>query len=383
MKIQVRRIDKPELGEWDDYVKSHPAGSIYHLSGWSKIVEQTYGHETFCLAALEENGPGRATRYSKTRQTVSPQLDQSGGLKIVGVLSLVRLKHPIFGHSLISLPFLDFSGILADSREVAAALILDAIRLGQKLNVSEIELRNIEAREWDLATEETRFPQKSCVRTQSNKVRMVLNLPESADVLMKSFKSKLRSQIRKPQKEHLFAKVGGLDLLDDFYHVFAANMRDLGSPVHSKRFIENTLATFPENTRSVVVYKGKSPLASSLIAGFKSTLENPWASSLRQFARLSPNMLLYWTMLEYACNNGYRQFDFGRSSPDEGTYKFKEQWGAKPAPLYWQYISLNGKTSGNSISDDTRFQLASEIWKRLPVSLTKVIGPTIRKHIGL
>jgi serine/alanine adding enzyme len=160
-------------------------------------------------------------------------------------------------------------------------------------------------------------------------------------------------------------------------------MRDLGSPVHSKRLIENTLKVFPEYTKSVVVYKGKLPLACSLIAGFKNTIENPWASSQRQFARYSPNMLLYWKMLEYACDHGYRQFDFGRSSPDEGTYKFKKQWGAKPMPLYWQYIMLKSKVTENTLFEGARFQLASKIWKRLPVALTKVIGPSIRKHISL
>jgi hypothetical protein len=153
--------------------------------------------------------------------------------------------------------------------------------------------------------------------------------------------------------------------------------------VHSKLFIENTLKIFSEYTRLVVVYKGKRPVACSLIVGFKKNLENPWASSLRQYARSSPNMLLYWKMLEYACDHGYREFNFGRSAPGEGTYKFKKQWGAIPMPLYWQYILLNDKATETSLSEATGFQVASEIWKRLPVVLTKVIGPSIRKHIGL
>ncbi len=383
MKVQVKRVGNSELSDWDAYVKSHPSGSIYHLSGWSIIVEKTYGHEIFRLVAFDENDVAGAKTSPTAGQCVPAHPEQTGRNKIFGVLNLVRLKHPIFGRSLISLPFFDFSGILADSQEVTAALIREAIRLGEKLKVSEIELRNLELLEWNPVTEAENYSKNSSVRTQSNKVRMVLELPDSPGALMKSFKSKLRSQIRRPQKEGLIAQLGGLDLLEDFYSVFATNMRDLGSPVHSKRFIETTLKVFPENARIVVVYKGKLPLACSLIAGFKNTLENPWASSLRQYGRLSPNMLLYWAMLEYACDNGFQRFDFGRSSPDEGTYKFKEQWGAKPVPLYWQYISLNGKTTGNSISEDSKFQLASEIWKRLPVTLTKVIGPRIRKHIGL
>jgi FemAB-related protein (PEP-CTERM system-associated) len=332
--------------------------------------------------AVEDN-PAAASNSGAKVSNELPGPESHGRDRIVGILNLVRLKHPIFGHSLISLPFFDFSGILADNPEAAAALVGEAVSWGEKLKVGEIELRNLERLEWDSMTGADGFCAKSRVRTQSNKVRMVLELPDSADALMKSFKSKLRSQIRRPQKEGIRACLGGLELLKDFYDVFATNMRDLGSPVHSKRFIETTLKVFPENARLVVVYKEKRPLACSLIFGFKDTLENPWASSLRRYGRLSPNMLLYWTMLEYACENGYRRFDFGRSSPEEGTFKFKQQWGAEPVPLYWQHIAIKSKTSGASISDDARFQLASEIWKRLPLRVTTAIGPRIRKHIGL
>lgn len=212
---------------------------------------------------------------------------------------------------------------------------------------------------------------------------MLLNLPTSSEILMKSFKSKLRSQIKKPLKEGLSSRVGGLELFDDFYNVFSINMRDLGSPVHSKSMMPNVLAEFPEKAKIVIVYKHEQPLAASLIVGFKDTLENPWASALREYSKLSPNMLLYWTMLQYASDNGFTYFDFGRSSPDEGTYKFKAQWGAKPTTLHWHYVSVNGQPNDKETSERSKFNKAIEYWKKIPVPLTKVIGPMVRKHIGL
>jgi FemAB-related protein (PEP-CTERM system-associated) len=211
---------------------------------------------------------------------------------------------------------------------------------------------------------------------------MLLELPESSEALMGSFKSKLRSQIRKPEKEGLAGKVGGLELLDDFYKVFSINMRDLGSPVHSKRFIKSVLEAFPEESRICLVYKEQQPVACSIILGFNGTVYNPWASSLRKYSKLSPNMLLYWTMLQYACDGGYKYFDFGRSSIEESTYKFKEQWGAKPQLLYWYYISLNSLPFKID-TEKSKFDLAIRIWQKLPVLLTLVLGPPIRKNIGL
>jgi len=160
-------------------------------------------------------------------------------------------------------------------------------------------------------------------------------------------------------------------------------MRDLGSPVHSKKLVQNVLEEFPEKAKIVMIYKAGQPVACSIIVGFKDTLENPWASTLKQYSRLSPNMLLYWSMLEYACDNGYKYFDFGRSTPDEGTYKFKEQWGAKPNPLYWHYISLNGQPIIEETSETSKFDKAIQYWQKLPVPVTKILGPMIRKHIGL
>jgi serine/alanine adding enzyme len=212
---------------------------------------------------------------------------------------------------------------------------------------------------------------------------MLLDLPDSSDTLLKSFKSKLRSQIRKPIAEGLTVKIGRDELLEDFYNVFAINMRDLGSPVHSIKLMRRVLEEFPDFAKIVVIYGDNHPMACSLIIGFKETLENPWASSLREYSHLSPNMLLYWTMLEYACNNGLGQFDFGRSTPDEGTYKFKEQWGAKPAALHWYYISLNGHQLTDAPDDKSRFESLIPYWQKLPVPVTRIIGPMIRKHIGL
>jgi lipid II:glycine glycyltransferase (peptidoglycan interpeptide bridge formation enzyme) len=143
------------------------------------------------------------------------------------------------------------------------------------------------------------------------------------------------------------------------------------------------LEQFNEHTRIVIVHKNNQPYAASIISGFKDTLENPWSSSLRQYSQLSPNMLLYWTMLEYACDNGYKYFDFGRSTPEEGTYRFKQQWSARPEPLHWQYISLNDKPVNEEASGKTKFDKAIQYWQKLPVPVTKIIGPMIRKHISL
>jgi CelD/BcsL family acetyltransferase involved in cellulose biosynthesis len=147
--------------------------------------------------------------------------------------------------------------------------------------------------------------------------------------------------------------------------------------------MRHVLSELSEFSRIIVVYKSKIPVASALVMGYKKILRNPWASSDHKYASLGPNMLLYLRMLEYGCDNGYQVFDFGRSTIGEGTYRFKEQWGAAPAPLHWYLISLNGKSLDPEQSATERFERAAHYWRKLPLLVTKIIGPRIRKHISL
>ena len=379
MPVTVQELQSSHAFLWDKYVFSHSGGSLYHLSGWRDVIKKAYGHRSYYLMALEH--------YDKVPRNEAFWTEA----RVVGVLPLVHLKHPLFGNSLVSMPFFDLGGILSDDRESETSLLYKSLVLAGRLKADTIELRN-QGPGVFFQDCETIYPstlghepplEKVTFETRSNKVRMVLRLPESSKVLMDSFKAKLRSQIKKPLKEGLTSRIGAKELLDDFYKVFSINMRDLGSPVHSRSLIAQVLEVFSETARIIVIYKNGFPLAGSLVVGFRDTLENPWASALREYSRLSPNMLLYWSMLEYACEHGFRYFDFGRSSQDEGTYRFKEQWGAKPIPLHWQYFSGSGKCSASRKLEKSKFEKAIQCWQKLPVPLTRVLGPIIRRHIGL
>lgn len=374
---RIRHAGDSDREPWDDYVRKHPDAGLYHLFGWRDVFHRTYGHTTYYLMAFEED-----------RDAASQGAAGSGrsGEKLLGVLPLVRFKHAIFGNFLVSLPFVDAGGVLASSREAEEALLSEALRLGRELGAARIELRQ----ERPLASccgtsvaggEDLREPLP--VATRSDKVRMLLDLPESSRLLMSSLKSKLRSQINRPLREGFTSTTGGPELLEDFYKVFLVNMRDLGSPVHSVELMRHVLGAFPERSRILMVYKADEPVASALVVGFDRVLRNPWASSLRKYASLSPNMLLYLRMLEYACDSGYRVFDFGRSTPGEGTYRFKEQWGAAPAPLHWHYISLDGGAPRPEGSRVERLEKATHYWRKLPLVVTRILGPRIRKHISL
>jgi len=403
MGIAVKIIQSSDTSAWDAYVNVHPKANLYHLSGWKNVIKNAYGHKAYYLIALRSS---QLTAHSSRFETGVSEIESTSPSSILafkplaecvtGILPLIHLKHFLFGKRLISIPFFDFGGILADNEEAEKALLFKAIHLSGTLKTKNIELRQTEAllpirKSQQRETESLRgkvtlseLSAMNCVlQTYTGKVRMMLDLPKSAEELMKIFRSKLRNKIKIPLKRGLFPKIGGIELLDDFYKVFSMNMRDLGSPVHSRNLLANVLKEFPERAKIVLVYKEKKPLAGSIIIGFRDVLENPWASFVRKYRSLHANMLLYWAMLEYGCENGYKSFDFGRSTPGEGTYTFKKQWGAKSTPLYWSTISSNGNIIEEELNIKSKFDKAIQCWKKMPVPITKIIGPRIRKHISL
>ncbi|MFX0135036.1 MAG: FemAB family XrtA/PEP-CTERM system-associated protein [Candidatus Hodarchaeota archaeon] len=366
--INIRPYKDKDKDVWDKYVLNHSLATCYHLSGWKNIIEKTYGHKPYYLLAEESH---------------DSNLFSIG--KILGILPLIHLKNVLFGNVFVSLPFLDYGGILADNEYIQNSLIEYAINLVKEMKADYIELRHIHPishNNLKISIDFIRFISEQ-LSNNSKKVRMLLSLPENSEVLLKNFKSKLRSQIRKPTKEGLMAKIGGFDLLKDFYKVFTKNMRDLGSPVHHIGLMKNVLKELPNESRIGVIYKGKKPVASGLIISFRDTVFIPWASSLRQYNYLSPNMMLYWNFLKYSVDNDFKKFDFGRSTFEGNTFKFKQQWGAKSIPLHWEYWINIGDSLPDMDSSNPKFETAIKYWKKMPVAITKRLGPRIRKYIWL
>ena len=351
INMNVRLANNEDEKKWDAFVQEHPGSSPYHLFAWKKAVETAYGHKTYYLMA-EENG------------------------QISGVLPLVYFKMPVLSGYFVSTPFCDFGDAVAVDDDTKVQLIMEATSIAKGEKVKYVELRGDIKQ---LFSQNVNLK----VNTISHKVRMLLELPDSSEILWGSFKSKLRSQIRKAEKNNLVFKWGNIKGLDDFFKVFSRNMLDLGSPVHSRKWFHSILNYYGENARMGLMYHNEKPVGAGIILSNGTSISIPWASTLREYNKFSPNMMLYWNFLKYASDHGYKQFDFGRSTPDEGTYKFKAQWGAKPKPLHWHYIMINNSEFRNDDSISSHRDAIVKLWQKLPLGVANLIGPAIRKHISL
>ena len=192
---------------------------------------------------------------------------------------------------------------------------------------------------------------------------------------------KVRNQIRKAVKSGLVPVQGGVELLDSFYRVFARNMRDLGTPVYGLRFFREVLEAFPERARVVVIQSDRVPIAAGISYRSRDVVEVPWASSIREFNPLCPNHLLYWTVIQAALDQGCQTLDFGRSTPGQGTYRFKAQWGAEASPLTWEYVLLRRRDLPDQSPANPKYRGAIAAWRRLPLRVANAAGPWIVRSI--
>jgi FemAB-related protein (PEP-CTERM system-associated) len=352
--VEVRTHSGPglpaEYPRLADYVRSRGAVALSRHPGWLTVLRDGLGHVPYCLEAV-----------------------QAG--QTCGVLPLAYLRSWLFGRFLVSLPYLNSAGVVAEDDQAANALIAEAVRLADALGVKYLEMRHELALPF---TAGLRHP--SFTDSINGKVHMRLALPKTPGQLWDSFPAKVRNLVRKGQKHNLRVAWGGEELLPDFYTVFSHNMRDLGTPVYGKRLFRCVLRQFPGQTELCVVRAGNRAAAAALLLHGQGVTEVPSASALKEFNKTSANMLLYWQLLERALERGQGVFDFGRSTPDSGTYHFKKQWGAQPQPAEWQYYRRSGAVS-DVRPDNPRYRRLIRLWQRLPVSLTRLLGPAIVRGI--
>ena len=345
--LNFKILNLQELSSWDEYVLRHPAHSPYHLSGWGLSVVKAYKHPVLFIAA-----------YSQ--------------LQIVGVLPIILFSVPMRTKFLCSLPFCDLGGCLAENSDIKIQLEEFAFRLKNQYKASHVEIRD---------RVESKFSNSDW---ENKKVSMLLNLPTTSEQLRASFKSKLRSQINKAEKNGLEYEFGrSFRFVKDFYQIISENMHRLGSPVHSLSWFSSIVENYNSKCLISLIRSDGKVVSAGLILFTDKQVCIPWASTLSDYNHLSPNMLLYWSLLKFSSDHGCEQFDFGRSTFNEGTYKFKAQWGAEPKLLNWRILEKVEDDSQPITSSSKLRTVVESTWRKIPLSLANAIGPAIRRYISL
>lgn len=340
-----RRADLPKIAaEWDAFAATFGYAGLGQRSAWAAVLARSLGHEPYFLCV------------------------RSSG-SITGLLPLVLVRSLIFGRFLVSLSYVNSSGVLSSCPESTRLLLDRAVQLADELQVRSLELR-----------QEQPLIHPRLVQLPNARVHMQLALPGDTDALMASFKSKLRSQVKKALSNGQTAAWGREDLLAEFYAVFSRNMRDLGTPAFPLSLFRELLAAFPAESELCVMRHDRRPVAAAVLLHGPGTTLVPSASALREFNSTNANMRLYWELLTRAIERGQSTFDFGRSSPDTGPYHFKAQWGAEPIAANWCCYLRQGQPSDMQRGSE-KFDRAVRLWKMLPLFAANRLGPWIVRGI--
>lgn len=323
---------------WDDFVLRAPDGTMAHRWAWLGIAAAAYGHPVVPLAAVR-------------------------GEKLAGVLPLVRMRSRIFGRHLVSMPYIDTGGLCtAGDRTAEAGLVSAAVRLAAAAD-AHLELRHTTDREIPLVP-------------SLHKVTLLLDLSGGEQAVWKHLNKARQRQIRSARRAGLVASEHGPEALGEFHRIQAVNLRDLGSPVHSRAFFERVMDAFGEDARILLVRDGQRTIGAGLML-FQGTWAGvPWAAALRSTFSLHPTQLFYWEAIGLALARGCDVFDFGRSSPGSGPYVAKTYYGARPSQLYWHRLP-----GANDDRDVQRWQWATEVWRHLPVPVATTVGAAVRGGI--
>ena len=331
-------LDTADEKRWDSFVFEHPRASFFHLVGWKRIIEKTFGHKA---------------RYF--------YCERDG--KITGIAPIFECSNWFIGRCFISIPLAAYGGIVADDPESEKALLEHSNGLAQAASVEYLELRVRDGVLFD--------------GFHANQLYVTFHAPLFPDAAsnLKRLPKDTRYMIRKAEMGGLRAQ-RGMEQLDAFYELFAQSMHRLGTPVFPRALFRNIVDEFPDCTQLMIVYDGTRAVTGVLSFFFRDTILPYYAGATPEATRLAANNFMYWELIKWAGEQGYCTFDFGRSKKGTGAFAFKSQWNMNVEQLDYQVFLVKRKTVPNFSPLNPKFEMAIRLWQNLPLRVTKWLGPS-------
>lgn len=339
--MNIETIESPDE-RWDELVADVPGAGLFHRTAWLRVWRQEYGQPGVLLVARN-------------------------GAAAEAVLPLVRRSSRLFGRYWISMPYFDAAGAVGEA-SATQALVELAAQKARKRGDEYVEIRMEAEQPWSW----------QCSR---HKVHVLLDLPDDDAALLKGFKAKLRSQVRRAEREQPALVEGGEELAAEFHEVYSQKMRELGSPAHAPRLFARVARAFPDACRILLVRLQGRCVAGAVLLQDRDRVIIPWAASLSEVNRLAMNMFLYASALRFSISRGARCFDFGRCNADDPQHlKFKLQWGGAEHALHWYRVAGAKELEAAGEGPGRMLQLGTKVWPRLPLGVTRLAGPYLVRH---
>ncbi len=339
----IKILDDSSIQQWDEFVENSSSATFFHKAGWKEVIEKAFGHKTYFLYT-EEQG------------------------KITGILPLVHIKSFLFGNSLSSCAFCVYGGIVANDKESYQQLDKKACQLAEELGVGHLEMRN----QTQLTPDR---PHKELYVTFRKE------LAEDEEKNMLAIPRKQRAVIRKGIKAGLVSEID--QEIDRFYQAYSTSVRNLGTPVFAKKYFALLKQVFKEQCEILTVLDKNGMLIASVMNFYFKDEVLPYYGGGTEYARaVQGNDFMYWEVMRRAVEKGIKVFDYGRSKEGTGSYRFKKHWGFEPKPLFYEFHLVKSDSIPDINPLNPKYQIFIAAWKRLPLSVSQVVGPWLAKDLG-
>jgi len=338
----IKTLDVANYSRWDDFVQASIDSTFFHQAGWKEVIERAFGHKTFFLY-VENDG------------------------KITGILPLVHINSLFFGNTLVSIAPCVYGGIVANDEQSYLKLDNEACRLAEKLGVDCLEMRN--------------------------RVQKTPNRPYKK--LYVSFRKELNPDVEKnflaiPRKQRAMVRKGidaGLTSvidsnIDRIYRAYSESVRNLGTPVFSKKYFQTLKDVFAEQCEVLTVEHNGQLIASVMSFYFKDEILPYYGGGTDLARELKGNDFMYWEVMRRAVEKGVKIFDYGRSKIGTGSYSFKKNWGFTPEPIFYEFYLVNSSSVPDINPLNPKYQIFIAAWKRLPLTVSQWVGPWLSKDLS-
>lgn len=343
MSVSVRTATPRDAAAWDAYVLAAPGGNFFHRFGWKRVIEESLRQPCHFLLAEREG-------------------------RIVGVLPLGQVKSLLFGHTLISMPYAVYGGLVADDAEALASLDRAAIELAEQLGVGHLEYRDRDARvhpDWPTTELYATFRKPLDPEVEAN----MLAIPRKQRAMVrKGIKAGLKSEVERD--------------LTRFYPAFCESWHRLGTPVFPKRYFQLLLEEFGEDVDIVTVTQEGQVVCCVMNFYFRDEVWPYFAGITSEARNVAGSDFMYWEVMRLAVEKGCKLFDFGRSKVDTGSYDFKRNWGFEPQPMHYGYRLVRAAAVPENNPKNPKYRLFIQAWQRMPRSLANFLGPHLIRQLG-
>ncbi len=340
--------DFREAATIESYLAGTTQTTVFHTPRW--LTAAAAGTGNLALALIAERGG-----------------------TICGYLPLIEAHSPIFGRVLASSGFAVGGGILADDDVVAREIVAAVEELALRRCAGAIELRG------------GHLPAVGAGWTVSSASHAGFAAPLAADdeAQLIAIPRKQRAEVRKGLANELTVAVGTAAAdRDAHYAVYAASVRNLGTPVFPRALFAEILDAFGGAADILTVRHDGRPVASVLSLYHRGSVMPFWGGGTPAARSLRANDRMYFELMRHARQRGCNRFDFGRSKTGSGPYHFKRNWGFEPEQLAYATWAPPGAPVRDASPSSPRLARQIALWQKLPLGVANRLGPWIARGLA-